>query len=251
MNWPLSKLIEVGDIFVATPDKLVRAGALTTGFATRVGASIPSFEHDSNGDVEIAFGPAAGAVDARVQAEIRFKRGDAMLVAYDGLTQLDVADAAEIAQTLLRQWSAGGWSLDRVVVTSVVTAAAGVLVSGASESGGSVRLNARVGAGAGPFTVVDLAMKFELDRSTARNDSWTVEACTPMYQVVRLKKPFLSRVEADFGMRQSGRGAFPADLPPALAAYARERPAEVLETVSGDVQPPDAADDDPGNPSVA
>ncbi len=242
MNWPLSKLIEVGDIFVATPDKLVRAGALTTGFATRVGASIPSFEHDSNGDVEIAFGPAAGAVDARVQAEIRFKRGDAMLVAYDGLTQLDVADAAEIAQTLLRQWSAGGWSLDRVVVTSVVTAAAGVLVSGASESGGSVRLNARVGAGAGPFTVVDLAMKFELDRSTARNDSWTVEACTPMYQVVRLKRTFLRKVEEDFGMKQGGRGAFPTDVPPALISYVGDHPERVIETLPPGDAPPATAD---------
>ncbi len=239
VNWPLTRVIAVGDIFVATSTRLVRAGALTTSSATRAGASIPSFEHDSNGDVEIAFSPAAGAVDARVRAEIRFNRGDAMLVAYDGLTQLDVADAAEIAQTLLRRQWAGDWDLDKVVVTSVVMATGGILVSGASGSGGSVRLNARAGVGSGPFTIVDLAMKFELDRSIARNDSWTVEACTPMYQVVRLKKPFLRRVEADFGMRQGRRGAFPSEPPLVLLDLAQDSPGELLETVPADEQPPE------------
>ncbi len=102
-----------------------------------------------------------------------------------------------------------------------------------------MRLNARAGVGLGPFTVVDLAMNFDLDRSTARNDSWTVEACTPMFQVTRLKKSFLGRVGADFGMAQGARGAFPSEPPPVLLDLAQDSPGDLLETVPADEQPPE------------
>ncbi|WP_322749208.1 MULTISPECIES: hypothetical protein [unclassified Frankia] len=251
VNWPLTRVVAVGDIFVATSGRLVRAGDMTAGLSVRAGTSIPSFEHDSNGSVEITFAPAAGVADARMQAEIRFRRGDAMLVAYDGVTQADVADATEVATTLLRRWWAGGWDLDKVVVTSVTTASGGILLSGASESGGSVRLNARAGVGSGPFTVVDLAMKFDLDRSTARNDSWTVEACTPMFQVTRLKRTFLRRVVEDFGMSQGGLGAFPTDVPPALINYVGEHPEHVIDVVPPGEAQPGSGDVGAGAPSVA
>ncbi|WP_322761654.1 hypothetical protein [Frankia sp. Cr2] len=243
VNWPLTRVVAVGDIFVATSARLVRAGDMTAELSIRAGASIPSFEHDSNGSVDITFAPAAGVADARMQAEIRFRRGDAMLVAYDGVTQIDVADATEVATTLLRRWWVDDWDLDKVVVTSVVTASGGILLSGASESGGSVRLNARAGVGSGPFTVVDLAMNFDLDRSTARNDSWTVEACTPMFQVTRLKRTFLRRVVEDFGMSQGGRGAFPKDVPPALISYVGEHPAHVIEVLPPGEAPPESVYD--------
>ncbi len=114
-----------------------------------------------------------------------------------------------------------------------------------------MRLNARAGVGLGPFTVVDLAMKFDLDRSTARNDSWTVEACTPLFQVARLKRTFLRRVVEDFGMSQGGLGAFPTDAPPALINYAGEHPDHVIDVLPPDETPPESADDGTQAPSVA
>ncbi|WP_239377632.1 hypothetical protein [Frankia sp. Cj5] len=61
VNWPLTRVIAVGDSFVATSTRLVLAGAIAGGVHIRPGTTIPSFEHDSNGNVEIVFMPAAAA----------------------------------------------------------------------------------------------------------------------------------------------------------------------------------------------
>lgn len=251
--WPPTERVGLGDVFDTCGGKLRRAGDLAARkvrFDRIPGAPPASFAYDSNGSVSVRF-KLAGSVPpgfsaltaADVGALVEFSGEASVLVLYNGLTQEGFADTRSVAADLARLYWDGRWDTDLVAVSDVVAAVAGTVLT-AAQHGASAELRL-AGSAAGPASLIDLAGKVAFARSAGVGMQWVGSNVTPFYRVVRLRKTWMAHIKAAYGPQQPGRGAAPGLVPPLVMDEAREDPAAVLESASGDEQPPGAEEEGP------
>ncbi|AUY52680.1 hypothetical protein [Streptomyces sp. CB01881] len=248
VNWPLSNRIRLGDVYEVQGNALRRAGDLAgrgITFTTEDGTPPATYAYDSQGSVAVTFkasGKSPAALSALTKADagaaVEFRRDRTAFVAFQGISQTDVADVRALAKTLTEGWVNKSWDESLRAVTSVLSVAAGtVLTAAAAGASAELRLSGAVGAG-GPTEVLDLAVGASVVRRNALGAEWTGPELTPFYQVVRLRETWLGKLKADFGPPQPGRGAFASALPPIVVEEIRDDPDAVLTVADPEEQLP-------------
>ncbi|MFB7615913.1 hypothetical protein [Kitasatospora sp. NPDC056181] len=248
VNWPLSNRIRLGDVYEVQRNALHRAGDLAgrgITFTTENGAPPATYVYDSQGSVAVTFkasGTSPGALSALTRADagaaLEFHRDRTAFVAFQGISQTGLADVRALAEQLVEAWMNKSWDESLRAVTSMVSVAAGTVLTAAAAGASAVlRMTGAVGAG-GPTAMLDLAVGGSLVSSNALGAEWTGPELTPFYQVVGLRKPWLRKVEADFGPPQPGRGGFPGTLAPIVVEQIRDDPDAVLTVADPEEQLP-------------
>jgi len=249
--WPLSTRYTVGDVCSVHDGQLLKAGTLKTlGVpirSTRSGHH-DSLVHDSQGAVAVtlkasgATGPLFSALsDVDAGAHLRFTRDRTVFAAFPGMQESGEPEPYRLARPLVELYFRKQWEPGWVAVTHVLTAAsATVLIS----EGGQAEAELRLGAGvvAGPVRVADLAGQVSLARSEKIGVHWLGDTgATPFVRVVRLRRRWWHKVDADFAPRQRIKGLAPRDIPVRLLDQADTDPGEVIEIADPDELPPGAA----------
>jgi hypothetical protein len=254
VTWPLSHQVLLGGVYDVQDGAMRTAGSMAKRgitFEPIPGTRPGAFTYDSHGAVTVRFKAAGNSPDgfsalaaADVGALVEFQRTNAVLVVYQGLSQLGMEDVKRLAGELVPLWWNGSWTESMVAVTEVVSAAGGrVLSSRGTGAAAELKLSATAGAG-GPVGLVDLAVGGDVKRSVALGLEWAGGGVTPFYQVVQLRKDWRGRVKVRYGPRQTGRGAQPSEVPTVLVEEARDDPDSVIEVVPMDGQAPIEAGDD-------
>ncbi|MEV6235321.1 hypothetical protein [Lentzea sp. NPDC051838] len=179
-----------------------------------------------------------GLADAQAGMLVEFTQGNAILVAYKGLSETRLASQPALAVEMLRRYWLGTWSLDWYVVSHVVTAESGTVLM-SRDGRTAVELAASASVLGGAIGLADLAAGVQVARSSGLALELIGTEMTPFFRVVRLRKRFLRGVEATYGEPGRLRSAAgrPAELPAELVEEAREDTDSVLEL------PDQAADD--------
>jgi hypothetical protein len=246
VTWPLTRKIQFGDVYLATPSNIVTAGTLTDRGLTvspRAGTLQNDMLYDAAGKVSIRFKTAGSAAEgfsalatADAGALVEFRHDSAVLAAYTGVTSRELGNVSALAAELVSRCWAGRWQPGEVAVTGVVTARRGTVLV-AQDRGAAAELRISGTAGSGPLTIGDLAGTVSAARSQHVGLTWSGRSLTPFFQVVGVREDWRGRVAAEYGPRQPRRGAFPSPVPGLLLDEATAEPFSVLEVLSSDRQP--------------
>ncbi|MFD7406739.1 hypothetical protein ACFV7R_29590 [Streptomyces sp. NPDC059866] len=253
LTWPLSQQVAPGDVFDVR-DGSVRIAGTLDGRRIAVGLTEPGepgeFVYDSGGTAEVRLKSAGvvdpafatiGAVDAGVL--VRFSRASGVLIVYRELTERGISDVRRLSEAMVRRYWQGKWDESLYAVTRTVSAGSGTVLVGV-DSGASAELRLTGTAGAQALQILDVAAGASLTRSQNLSFRWIAQAAAPLHQVVRLRKNWLRRVQAEYGPRQPGRGAASEPVPPLLVEEALDDTEAVLETVPQQEQPGQPSGDD-------
>ncbi|MDT0479743.1 hypothetical protein [Streptomyces doebereineriae] len=248
VNWPLSQLVRVGDVYDRQGDDIRRAGKLAdhgVTFHAERGTSPGNFTYDSNHSVEVRYKASGTVPDAfsvltqtDAGASVTFQRKNTAFVAYREIQQRMISDVRRLGNDLITLWWNGAWDNSLLVVTGVTYAAAGTVLSAASTGAtAELKLSATAGA-AGAFELADLALGASVVRRSALGAEWTGTDITPFYQVVRLRKTWLDKVVVDYGPRPPGHGAQAEALPSLMAEEIQDDPGAALALLDSEDQLP-------------
>jgi len=251
-TWPLSTRHAVGDVCSVVEGQLLSAGTLGS-----LGVPTPTLDspyrdmltYDSAGSVVVTLkasgvtGPLFQAlVEVDAGAHLSFSRGRSVFAAFAGLRQSALAQPRTLATPLVELYFQRRWDPDWVAVTHILSAQAATVLIAAN---GGAEAELRLEAGAQPVGVGDLAGQVRLARSRAIGLDWLAGAdSTPFCRVVRLRKSWLGRIDADFAPRQKVKGLAPSDIPVRVLREVAEQPDDVVETLDGPAgifSPPDAS----------
>ncbi|MEU2655730.1 hypothetical protein ABZ615_10410 [Streptomyces sp. NPDC007325] len=221
-------------------DSLVPIGTLAENGITATSVT-PSTRDElswsTQGQVEVTFKgagkPGAGVFSALADAEagalVTFKRANAVLVSYRGLSESRLASQPALAAEMVRRYWAGTWPREWCVVSHLVQAEQGTVLAG-GESGSAVELAARATIGPAPAVIADLSAKLKVARSQGLALEHLGEAMTPFFRVLRLRRRFLNGVEAEFGSpKHRTASEKPRAIPQGIVEEAHDDPEAVLE----------------------
>lgn len=249
--WPLSTRYAVGDVCSVHGGQLLKATTLKSlgvPIASRRSGHHDSLVHDSQGAVTVTLkaagttGPLFSALtDADAGAHLRFSSERTVFAAFPGMEERGEPEPHRLARPLVELYFRQQWEPGWVGVTHLLAAAsATVLIAEGSQAEAELRLGA--GVAAGPVRVADLAGEVSLARSEQIGLQWLGDAgATPFVRVIRLRRRWWRKVDADFAPRQRIKGLAPGDIPVRLLQQADTDPDEVVETAELDESPSGAA----------
>ncbi|NGN65803.1 hypothetical protein G5C51_18120 [Streptomyces sp. A7024] len=251
--WPLSQTVRVGEV-----RRLHGGGSVTAGELGKWGVEVAErttgapgdVTYDAGGSVSVQFKAVGGTVPgiatllpADAGALVEFKDERSALIVYSGLRQRGLPDVAGLTDGLVRKMWRGEWDPALLVVTDVIHARAGTVLT--SERDGAVAELRMTAGGAGPLQLIDLAGRVTFSRASHLGLNWTGTDITPVYRVLRVRKGWWRGFKAEYGTPQPGRGAAAEPVPELLLDEAREDPGTVLEQLDGGEQPPPGVDEAP------
>ncbi|MGP3999397.1 hypothetical protein [Streptomyces sp. 8N706] len=247
LAWPLSRRVELGDVFASVDGRVRQAGTLADrGIAAdlRPGTPCNDYTYDTQGSASVRFKPAGAVLDgfgvlgaADAGALVEFRQDNAALIVYTGLTETGLRNIPELAATLVQRVWNDTWDPSLLAVTDVVTAASGIIVT-AAQSGAFAEVRLRAEVGQGQLQLAHLSGHMGFADAKHLGLKWTSTDATPFFHVVRIRKDWLGRLKKDYGPRQTGRGAAAVSVPPLLLEEAHDDPGAVLETVPPQEQSP-------------
>jgi hypothetical protein len=255
--WPLTEKVRVGDVRSLHSSGSVTAGSLADrGIEAKPSpAGAPGdIAYDAGGTVSVRFKAAGAAAQgflsvpvAEAGALVEFRDEHSALIVYTGLEQAGLEDVAQLAGSLVRRIWRGDWDPALLVVTDVISARAGTVLT-ADRAGATAELRIQGAVGPGPLQLVDVAGRVAFSASSHLGLNWTGTDLTPCYRVVRVRRTWLNRVREEYGPPQPGRGLAVGPVPPVLLEEARDKAGAVVEQVEQAEQQTDQHADQQAEP---